>query len=84
MGEKVIVAHPDFANPFEDAAEIAVAGRDRGRFSLAGGFDSHGEEVRLLRDGKGAVSAVRLGGGEYRPEAKLAAEMRKRYGSPVA
>ena len=80
MGDKVLVAHPDLANPFEDAAEIAVTGRDRGRLALANGFDSHGEEVRRLRDAGGKVTAIRLGGAEYRREAKIAAEMEKRYG----
>jgi D-alanyl-D-alanine carboxypeptidase len=80
MGDKVLVAHPDLANPFEDAAEIAVTGRNRGRLALTNGFDSHGEEVRRLRDAGGKVTAIRLGGAEYRREAKIAAEMEKRYG----
>ena len=80
MGDKVVVAHPDLANPFEEAAEITVSGRDRGRLALANGFDSHGEEVRRLRNRQGDVIGVRLGGGEYRSEARLAAEMEKRYG----
>jgi hypothetical protein len=82
MGDKVVVAHPDLANPFEEAAEISVSGRDRGRLVLANGFDSHGEEVRRLRNRRGDVVGVRLGGGEYRAEARLAAEMEKRYGGP--
>ena len=76
----MVVAHPDFANPFEEAAEISVSGRDRGRLALANGFDSHGEEVRRLRNRQGDVIGVRLGGGEYRGEARLVAEMEKRYG----
>jgi CubicO group peptidase (beta-lactamase class C family) len=80
MGDKVLVAHPDLANPFEEAAEISVSGRDRGRLALANGFDSHGEQVHRLRNARGQVTAVRLGGGEYRSEARLIAEMEKRYG----
>jgi len=80
MGDKVLVAHPELANPFEDAAEISVAGRDHGRLALANGFDSHGEAVHRLRNARGDVTAIRLGGGEYQREAKLAADMEKRYG----
>src|SRR5215472_6078932 len=49
MGDKVVVTHPDLANPFEEAAEISVSSRDRGRLVLANGFDSHGEGVQRLR-----------------------------------
>ena len=80
MGDTVLVAHPELANPFEDAAEISVAGRDRGRLALANGFDSHGEAAHRLRNARGHVSAIRLGGGEYQREARLAADMEKRYG----
>jgi CubicO group peptidase (beta-lactamase class C family) len=79
VGDRVLVAHPELANPFEDAAEITVSGRDRGVLALANGFESHGEEVHRRRDAGGRVVAIRFGGGEYRPEAKLAAEMKKRY-----
>src|SRR5215475_3210156 len=80
IGDKVLVAHPELANPFEEAAEIAVTGRDRGQIVLANGFDSHGEAVHRRRNARGQVIAVRLGGGEGWPEARLAAEMEKRYG----
>jgi CubicO group peptidase (beta-lactamase class C family) len=80
MGDKVLVAHPELANPFEDAAEITVEGRDRGRIALANGFDSHGEEVHRRRNARGKVVTIRLAGSEGWPEARLAAEMKKRYG----
>jgi D-alanyl-D-alanine carboxypeptidase len=80
MGEKVLIANPALANPFEDAGEISLAGRDRGCVALSSGFGSEGEEVHLLRDGRGKPVKLRLGGGEGEREAKLAAEMEKRYG----
>jgi CubicO group peptidase (beta-lactamase class C family) len=80
MGEKVIIANPALANPFEDAGEISLAGRDRGRVSLSSGFGTLGEEVHLLRDGRGKPVKFRLGGGEGEREAKLAADMEKRFG----
>jgi CubicO group peptidase (beta-lactamase class C family) len=80
MGDKVIIGNPALANPFEDAGEISLAGRDRGRISLSSGFSSLGEEVHLLRDGRGKPVKLRLGGGDGEREAKLAADMEKRYG----
>jgi len=52
VGDKVFVATPVFFNPFMDASELAVAGRDRGRIALAGGFANHGEQARLVRAGR--------------------------------
>ena len=79
MGDKVLVAAPALLNPFMDASEIAVTGRDRGEIALANGYGVHGETVRRLRAGKGQAGELWLGGGKYLPEGKLAAEMRRRY-----
>jgi hypothetical protein len=79
MGEKVLVANPAMANPFADASEITVIGRDRGKFSLASGYASHGEDVRLVRGRSGKVTELWFGGGQWLPEARLAAEMKGRY-----
>ena len=80
VGDKLLIANPALANPFEDAGEISLTGRDRGRVSLSSGFGSEGEEVRLIRDARGKPVKLRLGGGEGEREAKLAADMEKRYG----
>jgi D-alanyl-D-alanine carboxypeptidase len=79
-GGKVLVARPDFFNPFLDASEIAVRGRREGRIALAGGYASHGEPARLARDARGAIVEVQLGGTRYRAERTVAREMRARYG----
>ena len=80
VGDKLLIANPALANPFEDAGEISLAGRDPGRVSLSSGFGSEGEEVRLIRDARGKPVKLRLGGGEGEREAKLTADMEKRYG----
>lgn len=80
MGNKVLVAMPGLMNPVLDASELAVADRDRGRIALAGGFASHGEPVRRVRDGRGHVVEFWLAGGKLLPEAKLAREMDGKYG----
>ena len=79
MGGKVLVARPDFFNPFLDASEIAVEGRSRGRIVLAGGYASHGEPARLSRAKRGAIVEVQLGGARFRPETRVAREMAARY-----
>lgn len=80
LGEKVVVANPHLGNPFMDATEVALTGKDKGRIALANGYHSHGEPVRRVRDNSGMVTEVWLGGGKLLPEAELAAEMEARYG----
>jgi CubicO group peptidase (beta-lactamase class C family) len=79
MGERVVVADPAFANPFTDAGEISVSGRDSGVISQAHGYASYGEAARRLRGARGKATALWLGGTRLLPEAKLAAEMARRY-----
>lgn len=79
MGDKVIVARPDDFNPFLDANELAVQNRDKGWIKLAGGFENHGEPVRLIRNSRGAIVEFWLGGVKFLPEAKVVKEMSARY-----
>jgi len=79
MGRKVLAASPGLLNPLMDAAELAIAGRDRGRIALAGGFASHGEPVRRVRDGRGRVKELWLAGGKLLPEVQVARELAQRY-----
>jgi len=79
VGSRVLVARPDFFDPFLDASEIEVRGRDRGRIALAPGYASHGEPAGLVRDRRGAIVEVRLGGGRYHAERRVAREMTRRY-----
>jgi CubicO group peptidase (beta-lactamase class C family) len=79
MGEKVMVATPSLPNPFTDATEISVTGKDRGRVTLASGLGRHGEDVIRLRARDGTVEEVRLGGMRLLPETEVAAELEQRY-----
>jgi CubicO group peptidase (beta-lactamase class C family) len=83
-GDKVFVAAPALLNPLLDASELAVTGRDAGRIALAGGFASHGEPVRRVRNKAGKIVELWLAGGKLVPEAKLAKEMEARYGGGPA
>jgi CubicO group peptidase (beta-lactamase class C family) len=79
-GDKVFVTMPAFLNPFMDASELAIAGRDRGCVALAGGFASHGEQARLVRARGGRATEFWLGGNKLLPEAAVVREMKARYG----
>ena len=80
MGNFVIAGNPYALNPFLDASEIEVTGRDTGRISLAAGYASHGEPVRRTRSKAGKVTEVWFAGSKVRPEKTVAAEMERRYG----
>jgi D-alanyl-D-alanine carboxypeptidase len=83
FADKVLCALPAQFMPFQDAPEIAVEAPDLGRFTRASGFNSPGETARLIRDDKGAIDSIWLGGGHLLTEAALQAELRARYGEPV-
>jgi CubicO group peptidase (beta-lactamase class C family) len=79
MGDQVIAGNPHLINPFLDAAEIEVTGRDKGRIVSATGYASHGEPVRRSRNKAGKVTDIWLGGINAKRQAALAAEMERRY-----
>jgi CubicO group peptidase (beta-lactamase class C family) len=79
MGNQVIVAKPALMNPFLDAAEIEVTGRDQGRIVFAPGLASHGESVRRSRNKAGRVTDIWLAGANHKSENALAAELERRY-----
>jgi CubicO group peptidase (beta-lactamase class C family) len=79
MGDIVLIADPQAWNPFAQAAEIEMTGKDKGRIVLANGYASHGEKVRRIRDNAGDVTEVWLAGWKLLPEAQVIAEMQARY-----
>jgi CubicO group peptidase (beta-lactamase class C family) len=81
MGNRVLVGSPVMGNPFMDATEIEVTGRDTGRIVQAAGYASYGQAVRRSRSKAGKVSEVWLAGTKLRPERAVIADMEGRYGS---
>ena len=79
MGKVVIAAVPGAINPFMDASEIEVSGRDTGRIAVAAGYGSHGEPVRRVRNTAGKVTDLWLAGSNLKPEKILSAELERRY-----
>lgn len=80
MRDHVAIANPGLFNPFQEADEIEVSGRDRGWVRRGGGYTQHGEAVRLTRTKAGRPRALWVGGVELVTEARMAAEMKRRYG----
>jgi CubicO group peptidase (beta-lactamase class C family) len=79
MGKHVLLANPHFNNPFMDAAEIEVTGRDNGTIVTAAGYASHGEPVRRVRNKRGKVTGIWLAGINVKPEQVVAREIARRY-----
>ncbi|MGL9616832.1 serine hydrolase domain-containing protein [Bradyrhizobium sp. U531] len=79
VGNRVLVANPQFINPFMDAGEIEVTGRDTGKLVWATGYASHGEPVRRIRDKRGKVSDVWIAGADIKPAGVVAKEIARRY-----
>jgi CubicO group peptidase (beta-lactamase class C family) len=79
MGDRLIIANPHFNNPFMDAAEIEITGRDAGRIASASGYASHGEPVRRSRGKSGAISDIWLAGINVRSEKAVVAEIERKY-----
>jgi hypothetical protein len=79
VGNLVLAANPQLFNPFMDAAEIEVTGRDSAWIAQAAGFHSHGQAVRRVRNKGGAVSEVWLAGSNLKRQNALAAELERRY-----
>jgi CubicO group peptidase (beta-lactamase class C family) len=81
MGNRVLVGSPVMGNPFFDATEIEVTGRDSGRIVKAAGYASFGQAVRRTRGKGGQVSEVWLAGSKLRPEKTVMADLERRYGT---
>lgn len=78
-GNRVLVANPQFINPFMDAAEIEVTGRDIGKLAWAAGYSSHGEPVRRIRDKRGRISDIWIAGANVKSASVVAREIARRY-----
>ena len=81
MGDRVVVATPGLPNPLMDATEIEITGANTGRIALAGGYASHGEPVRCVRARSGRMLELWLGATKFLPAARMAREMKGRYGT---
>jgi CubicO group peptidase (beta-lactamase class C family) len=81
MGDKVMLASPGMVNPFLDAAELKVTGRDSAQVALANGYASHGETARRVRASNGRIREIWVGAGRMVPKAAAVAELERGFGS---
>lgn len=79
MRDRIFATLPTLAAPFTDATELTPRGKDQALMTQANGYASHGEPARLVRDARGQIREVWLGGSLNRPEAVVARELRRRY-----
>lgn len=79
VANKVIAANPLGFNPFMDASELTITGRDRAQISQAGGFGNYGETVVLKRNARGRITEVNFAGWPMRSEAQAAKALVDRY-----
>jgi CubicO group peptidase (beta-lactamase class C family) len=79
LGNKVLVANPQAWNPFLNATELEVTGRDEGRVALDNGYGNQGEAIARRRNKAGKATEIMFAGYKLLPEDELAKEVRKRY-----
>jgi D-alanyl-D-alanine carboxypeptidase len=79
IGDKVVLAAPGLINPMQKPAELTITGKDEARVTQSGAFANFGEPARLIRDDKGAVTAIQLASARMITEASLAEELVGRY-----
>jgi CubicO group peptidase (beta-lactamase class C family) len=79
IGNRVLTCNPAGGNPFLDATEIEITGRDTGKIVAAAGYNSYGQPVRRVRNKAGAVTEIWIAGGRLRREKTVAAEIERRY-----
>jgi CubicO group peptidase (beta-lactamase class C family) len=75
MGDKVLLALPGLANPFQKVGELEVIGADEARIAVASAFGSYNEPVRRLRNKAGKVVKLRVASGTAMPEAAIKKEL---------
>ena len=78
--DRIRIAQPALASPFHCATELTVTGRDNAKITLASGTTgSPGESARLVRNARGSIREVWIGGTRYVTERRLSNELRRRY-----
>lgn len=81
MDDKVVLGLPGLLNPFLNAAEFEVTGRDAARVAIANGYASHGEGVRRVRATNGRIREIWVGAGRMVSKPVAAAEFERRFGA---
>lgn len=80
VGDKVLLALPGQANPFQKVGELEVTGDDTARIAVASAFGSHNEPVSRVRNKAGKVVQMRIASGTAMPEAAIRKELQAYQG----
>jgi D-alanyl-D-alanine carboxypeptidase len=79
IGDRVVLASPDLADPLLKATECQLIGPDEARIVEASAFGNYGETVKLVRGKDGSVAAVQIAQQKWVLEADLQRELIERY-----
>jgi CubicO group peptidase (beta-lactamase class C family) len=82
-GKRLLAAMPVYFDPFIDASEIEIIGRDKGRVSWGAGFASHGQDIRRIRNARGRTTEIWLAGAKLLRESQVAKELSAKYEQPL-
>jgi len=80
IGNIVMQIAPVMNPPFDGAnTEFAITGKDRAVIQRTSGYNSPGQDVRLVRNAKGKPVELWTGGTKLLPREPMVAEAKKRY-----
>jgi D-alanyl-D-alanine carboxypeptidase len=80
MGNVVCQVGPAMNPPFDDAVtELSISGRDTGLITKTSAYNSPGQPIRRVRNGKGKVTQLWIAGSRLLPKKALVAEVTGRY-----
>lgn len=85
MGQVVCQVAPALNPPFDGATpECVITGKDSGIVQKASGYHSPGQAIRRVRDRKGKVTELWVGGTQLLPKQAMLAEANRRYAKTSA
>lgn len=80
IGSRVMLVAPVMNPPFDGTTtEVEVTGKDRGAIRRTSGYNSPGENVRIVRNARGKPVEFWAGGGRLVPRKVMVAEVTARY-----
>ena len=80
IGNMVMQVAPVMNPPFDGAnTELEITGKDRAVIRRTSGYNSPGQDVRMVRNGRGKATELWSGGTKLLPRGTMVAEAKQRY-----
>jgi len=80
VGESVLQVSPAMHPPFDGTTtEFEITGKDRGVIRRTSGYNSPGQSVRVVRDGRGKARELWAGGAKFQSREAMVREVTGRY-----